>query len=87
MTLIDVKECAIDRSRVVVHIRPFKLLKTLDGSTVLVLCYLEKRGLLILSGGSSYYCTHDVLLVLLATPAAAAAATASRTTTTSRSTS
>ena len=29
MTMIDVKECAIDRSRVVVHIRPFKLLKTL----------------------------------------------------------
>ena len=33
MTITDVvKECAIDRSRVVVHIRPFKLLKTLYGS-------------------------------------------------------
>ena len=30
--MIDVKECAIDtRSRLVVHIRPFKLLKTLYG--------------------------------------------------------
>ena len=31
MTMIDVKEWAIDRSRVVVHIRPFKLLKPLYG--------------------------------------------------------
>ena len=29
--MIDVKVCAIDRSRVVLHIRPFKLLKTLYG--------------------------------------------------------
>ena len=35
----DVKEeCAIDRSRVVVHIRPFKLLKTLYGS-----CFMLAR--------------------------------------------
>ena len=35
MTITDVKECAIDRSRVVVHIRPFKLLKTLYGCLLL----------------------------------------------------
>ena len=38
MTITDVKECAIDRSRVVVHIRPFKLLKTLYGS-----CFMPAR--------------------------------------------
>ena len=38
MTVIDVKECAIDRSRVVVHIGgPFKLLKTLYGSPCFML--------------------------------------------------
>ena len=28
--MLDVKECAVDRSRVVVHIRPFKLYKILE---------------------------------------------------------
>ena len=48
--ILDVKECAINRSRVVVHIRPFKLLKTLNGS-----CFMlaKKTSLLILAGGST----------------------------------
>ena len=44
--MIDVKECAIDRSRVVVHIRPFKLLKTLYGS-----CFMLARKTLPINSG------------------------------------
>ena len=54
MTMIDVKECSIDRSRVVVHIRPFKLLKTLYGSCFM----LARKPPPINSERRKYYCTY-----------------------------
>ena len=57
MTMIDVKECAIDRSRVVVHIRPFLklLLKTLYAWLLFYASQQLKKEacLLILAGGST----------------------------------
>ena len=50
MTMIDVKECAIDRSRVVVHIGPFKLLKTLYGS-----CFMLARKPVPINSGRRKY--------------------------------
>ena len=67
MTMIDVKECAIDRSGVVVHIRPFKLLKTLYG-----FCFrlAKKIFLLIQNGGSILLLrrTHDTVRLFIAQP-------------------
>ena len=53
MTITDVKECAIDRSRVVVHIRPFKLLKTLYGSCFMLATVENRRLLIQVVGGGS----------------------------------
>ena len=49
--MIDVKgECAIDRSRVVVHIRPFNHLKTLYGS-----CFMLARKTLTINSERRKY--------------------------------
>ena len=61
MTMIDVKECAIDRSRVVVHIRPFKLLKTLYGSCFM----LARKNLLINSERRKYEDSRGVVAIIM----------------------
>ena len=61
MTITDVKEYAIDRSRVVVHIRHFKLLKTLYGS-----CFMLARKPAPISSERRKYCCCAFLCVVAA---------------------